>query len=138
MRIFHHMKGWYPQIKSAPWRHRRFFFFFLLCKCRVLKIGFLSEYSYYTMFYQFLLYRKVNQLYLYVYPFFLGLPYQLGHYRVLNRQYVLYSIFSLVIYFMHSISSIYMSIPIFQFLCPTFPLGILIFILYICGQGKFF
>jgi len=64
-------------------------FFFLLCKCRVLKIVFLSEYSHYTMFYQFLQYSKVNQLYVYVYPFFLGLPYQLGHYRVLNRQYVL-------------------------------------------------
>ena len=39
---------------------------------------------------------------------------------------------------MHNISSVYMSIPTSRFLCSPFPLGIHIFILYICGQGRFF
>ena len=41
-----------------------------------------------------------------------------GHYRALNRVPVLYSMFSLVIYFIHSITSVYTSIPISQ-LIPT-------------------
>ena len=45
----------------------------------------------------------------------------------------LYSRFSLVIYFIHSINSVYTSIPISQFIPPTpFPFGVRIFILYIC------
>ena len=46
---------------------------------------------------------------------------------------VLYSRFSLVVYFRHSINSVYMSIPISQFIpFPPFPLGVHVFILSIC------
>ena len=34
---------------------------------------------------QFLLYRKVNQPYIYIHPLFFGFPSYLGRYRVLNR-----------------------------------------------------
>ena len=34
---------------------------------------------------QFLLYSKMNQLYIYIYPVFFGLPSHLGHHRALNR-----------------------------------------------------
>ena len=45
---------------------------------------------------------------------------------------VLYSRFSLVIYFIHSINSVYVSIPISQFLPPShLPLGIHTFVLYV-------
>ena len=57
----------------------------------------------------FLLYGKVNPLYVHVYPLFCRFPSHLGHHRVLSRVPVLCSRFSLVIYFMHS--SIYMSFP---------------------------
>ena len=46
---------------------------------------------------------------------------------------VLYSWFSLVIYFIRSLNSIYMSISTSQFLPPgPFPLGVCIFVLHIC------
>ena len=34
---------------------------------------------------QFLLYHKVNQLYIYMYPLFLGFPSHLAHHRALSR-----------------------------------------------------
>ena len=34
---------------------------------------------------QFLLYSKVNQLYVHIYPLFFGFPSHLGHHRALNR-----------------------------------------------------
>ena len=46
---------------------------------------FLLEYSCFTMLCQFLLYSKVNQLYVYVYPLFFGFPSHLGHHRALSR-----------------------------------------------------
>ena len=45
----------------------------------------LLEYSCFTMLCQFLLYSKVNQLYVYIYPLFLGFSSHLGHYRALSR-----------------------------------------------------
>ena len=33
----------------------------------------------------FLLYSKVNQLYIYIYPLFFGFPSHLGHHRALSR-----------------------------------------------------
>ena len=33
----------------------------------------------------FLLYSKVNQLYVYIYPLFFKIPVHLGHHRALNR-----------------------------------------------------
>ena len=50
-----------------------FFFFFLL------------EYSCFTILCQFLLYSKVNQLYIYIYSLFFGFPSYLGHHRALSR-----------------------------------------------------
>ena len=46
---------------------------------------FLFECSCFTMLYQFLLYSKVNQLYIYIYPLFFGFPSHLGHHRALSR-----------------------------------------------------
>ena len=46
---------------------------------------------------------------LYIYPLLLGFPSHLGHHRALSRVHVLYSRFSLVIYFMHSNNSVYVS-----------------------------
>ena len=47
---------------------------------------------------------------------------------------LLYRGFSLVVYFIRSINSVYVSTPVSQFipLSPFFPLGICMFILYIC------
>ena len=46
---------------------------------------FLLEYSCFTMLCQFLLYSKLNQLYIYIYPLFFGFPSHLGHHRALSR-----------------------------------------------------
>ena len=58
--------------------------------------SFLLEYSCFTILCQLLLYSKLNQLYLYIYPLFFGFPSHLSHYRALSRvpcaiQYVLIS-----------------------------------------------
>ena len=42
---------------------------------------------------------------------------------------ILYNRFSLIIYFIHSINNVYMSMPIFHL---PFPVGIYTFVLYIC------
>ena len=44
----------------------------------------LLEYSCFTMLYKFLLYSKVTQLYVYIYPLFCGFPPHLGHPRALS------------------------------------------------------
>ena len=62
-----------------------------------LFIGFvfvLLEYSCFSLLCHFLLYSKVNQLYVYIYPLFFGFPSHLDHHRALSRvpcaiQYVL-------------------------------------------------
>ena len=45
---------------------------------------------------------------------------------------MLYNRFSIVTYIIHSITSVYMSIPVSQFIPPDFPLGIHTFVLYAC------
>ena len=45
----------------------------------------LLEYGCFTMSCQFLLYSKVNQLYIYTYPLFFRLSSHLGHHRALSR-----------------------------------------------------
>ena len=84
--------------------------------------NFLLEYSCFTMLCQFLLYNKVNQLYVYIYPLFFGFPSHLGHHRALSRVPCAIQ-FSLVINFIHSINSVYMSIPFSQFILHPFPPG---------------
>ena len=77
-----------------------------------------------TMLYYFLLCSKVNQLYVYIYSLFFRFVSHLSHHRGQRR--VPCARFSLVVYFMHSINSVYMSIPISQFIPPhpPFLLGI--------------
>jgi len=71
----------------------------------------------FTILWKFLLYSKVNQLYIYIHPLFYGFPTE-GTTEHWVEFPVPYGKFSLIIYFMHSISSVYMSIPIFQFASP--------------------
>ena len=67
----------------------------------------------------FLLYSKVNQLCVYIYPLSFQFPSHLGHHRASSR--VPYAIQQILIsyLFIHSINSVYMSIPTFQFIPPT-------------------
>ena len=67
----------------------------------------LLEDSCFTLVCQFLLYSKVNQPYVYIYPFFFGFPSLLGHHRAQAEFPVLYNRFLLVIYFIHSSIYIY-------------------------------
>ena len=109
MRLFIHMYTHCSSGMKAQWGQSPclvfiiFFILFLLaCGC-------------FTVLCLFLLYSKVNQLYVYVSPLLLGFPSHLGHHRALSRFPLLYSRFLLVSYFMHSISSVSMSIPISPF-----------------------
>ena len=45
----------------------------------------LLEHSCFTMLCYFLLYSKVNHLYVYIYSLFFGLPSHLGHHKALSR-----------------------------------------------------
>ena len=75
--------------------------------------------------------QQVSQLDVHRHPLFFGFPSSLGHHRALSLEFPLlvYSRFSLVIYFIHS--SVYMSIPISQFTPPPHSLlGIHTFVLY--------
>ena len=82
-----------------------------------LKI-FLLEYSYFTMLCQLLLYDKVNQLSVYIYPLFFGFPSHSGHHRALRRVPWATQRSSLVISFIHSINSVYVSVLISQLIPP--------------------
>ena len=82
----------------------------------------------------FLLYSKVNQLwYIHILSLMDLLPSQ-----VTTKHLVLFPVpfgqFSLLICFLHSISSVYTSIPVSQVIppMPRFALGVLTFVFYIC------
>ena len=80
--------------------------------------------SCFTILCQFPLSIKVNQLYIYIYPFCFGFPPHVGYHRACVEFPVLYHRFSLVIYFIHSINSIYMSVSTSQFFPSSLsPLG---------------
>ena len=51
----------------------------------IIFIKFLLEYSCFTILCQFILYSKVNQLCVYIYPLFFGFPSHLGYHRALSR-----------------------------------------------------
>ena len=91
----------------------------------------LLECSCFTMLCQFLLYSKVNQLYVYMYLLFFVLPSHLDHHRALSRvpcatQQALTSY-----YFIQS--SVYMSTPVSQFIPPPLSLlSIHMLILSVC------
>ena len=80
----------------------------------------------------FLLYSKVNQLYLCIYPIFFGCPSHSDHHKALSRvpcaiQYVLLSF----LFYTYSIVYICQSqSPNSSY--PPFPLGIHTFVLYVC------
>ena len=74
----------------------------------------MSSHTCFSMLCLFLLYSKVNQQCVYIYPLFIGFLSHLGHHRALSRIPSGYSRFSLVTYFMHSINSEYMPIPVSQ------------------------
>ena len=80
----------------------------------------LLDYSWFAMLCWFLLYNKVYQLHIYIYPLF-HILFPIGHCRVLRtwRAPVLCSRSLLVIYFIHS--SMDMSISTSQFIPPTIP-----------------
>ena len=82
----------------------------------LLLLKILLEYSCFTMLCWFLLYSKVDKLYVYIYLLFFGFPSHLGCHRMRVGFFELYSRFSIVIYFIHSITGIYMSIAISQFI----------------------
>ena len=50
----------------------------------------------------FLLHSKVNQLYVYIYPLFLGFPSHLGHHRALSRAPCAIQSVLISYYFIHS------------------------------------
>ena len=96
----------------------------------MFKKNFLLRYSCFTMLCYFLLYSKVNQLYVYIYSLFFGFPFHLGHRRALSRvpcaiQQVLIS------YLLYTQQCIYVNpnLPVH----PTSPslLGVHAFVLYI-------
>ena len=76
---------------------------------------FLSEYSCFTMLCYFLLYCKLHQPYIYMYPLFFEFPSHLSHHRALSSTCCTYSRFSLVVDFIHNVNSVPMSILISQF-----------------------
>ena len=64
------------------------------------------------MLYYFLLYSKVNQLYIDIYPFLFGFPSHLSHHKALSRvPCAVYSWFSLVMCFIQSGVYLYPSQP---------------------------
>ena len=80
----------------------------------------------------FLLYSKVNQFSIYMYPLFFRFSSHIGHYRVLSRvpcaiQEVLTSYLFCMVYICQS-QSPNLSLP------PTFPLGNHKFAFYICDS----
>ena len=66
--------------------------------------------------------ESVIYIYIYISTLF-KFPSHLGHHKSLSRVLCAIPRFSLVIYFMHSINSVYMSIPNSQYALPTFLLG---------------
>ena len=90
------------------------------------------EYSCFTMLCWFLLHSKLNQLYIYIYVLFFRFPSHLGHHRALSGVPCANSRFSLVIYVIHSIDTVYINpnLPIHP--TPPSQLGNHKFVLYIC------
>ena len=70
----------------------------------------------------FLLYSKMSQPYLYVYPVPFGFPFCSGHQTALSRVPCTIQYFSLVIYFIHSINSVYVANSVSSSSCSLPPL----------------
>ena len=96
---------------------------------------FVLEYNCFLLLCQFVLYSKGNQQYVFTYPLFFGILSNSGHHRALIEFPALYRRFSLVmdVYSVHTISSIYMSVTVSQFIPPPpYPLGIHVCSLHLC------
>ena len=72
----------YSLIQNSPLKPFKTGIFFV---GRFFLKKFLLEYSCFTTLCQYLLYSKVNQLYVYIHPLFFGFPSHLGHHRALSR-----------------------------------------------------
>ena len=70
----------------------------------------------------FLLYNRVNLLYIHIYPLFFRFYSHIGHYRVLSRvPCAICSIIAIVLVISYIYSTVYMSIPVSQFIIPLQP-----------------
>ena len=95
--------------------------------------NFLLEYICFTILCQFILYSKVNQLYVYICPLFFGFPSHLGHQRALSRvPCVVQQVLISYLFYTQYQQCIYVNpnLPIHP--SPTSPLGIHTFVLYVC------
>ena len=75
---------WYSGVRVFDSHFFFFFFGYSLCSFSFLKNYFLLAYSCFTMLCWFILYNKMNQPYVYVYPLPFGLPPHSGHHRALS------------------------------------------------------
>ena len=80
---------------------------------------FLLAYSCFTMLFQSLLFSKVHQPYLYIYPLFFGFLFHLGHHRALSGVHC--ALQQVLSYLCDTQYYIYMSVPLSQFITPPFP-----------------
>ena len=80
---------------------------------------FLLAYSCFTMLFQSLLFSKVRQPYIYIYPLFFGFLFHLGHHRALSGVHC--ALQQVLSYLCDTQYYIYMSVPLSQFITPPFP-----------------
>ena len=97
-----------------------------------LSLFFLVKYSCLTMSCQLLLYSKVNQLHIYIYPFFFGFPSHLGHHRALSR--VPCAIQQVLIGYTQSCICVNPNVPNLSLLNTSFPPSNQKSVFYICDS----
>ena len=84
-------------------------------------VQFLLEYRF-TMLCQFLLYSKMNQLYIYIYPLFFRFFFHIGHYRVLSRvPCAIQQVLNSYLFYIWQCVYVNPNLPIYP--SPTFPPG---------------
>ena len=114
-------------VMSCKWTYSTF----VLERCSFFKL--LLAHSCFTMFCWVLLYKKVNQLY--IYPLLSRFSPHLGHHRALGR--VLCAMKQvLTVYFIYK--SVYMLVPVSQFIPPPLHSLIYTFVLYVCDSISVF
>ena len=108
-------------LESSFFGHCYYFHFFYVLK-------FLLQYSCFTML-CYLLSYKVNQLHVYIYPFFFGISFPFRSSQSIEWSSLCYTVGSHQLFFIQSSNSAYMSIPISQFIPPHYPPSIHMFVL---------